>query len=976
MTKPRRDASPPGSGEASPAVPGAKIRIPKVSALQRQRLTALIATLWDQPLTLIVAPAGSGKTTLAAQLADAAETPVAWYSAQRSDGEETAFLARLERAIALGLPELPSGWDTIEQAAAALEALERTGRRALLVLDDFHVLQGTPAEETLERLLEYAPAELAVLVVSRSRPRFNLSRLRVSGSLLELGPDDLRFRSWEVERLFVEHYDNPLPPEELALLAQRTEGWAAGLQLFHLATRGKPPNERRATLAALGARWKAAREYLADNVLHDLPPELRDFLVPTSVLTVLSGSLCDALLERTGSEGVLEELERRQIFTTALDDQGHYRYHEVLRSQLEAIFVDGAGDEEAKAHFRRAGELLEADGALPDALRAYSRAEDWEAVGRLLGKSGEELVDGSKVAWIDLLPASLVHDDPWLQLARARQERAAGRLERAIATYGEAERSFGRAAAAELCRRERLALAAWVEPAFVPSSDEWLGMLRAATVRDPVAARRKAARTEGPGARLAGGLAALLAGQLADALSLLDAAEQDPEASPTVAAAAHLGSAVAMLLSGDEVKGAVEADLAAEEAERIGLAWLARSGRAALALSKREDGLDEAASARAVAQREGDAWGNALAALLEGWGSLQAGRPGAGALEEAVLEFRRLGAGVLEAWARGAYALALARERAPAAGDEAAHAEATARSAGVRAALGCTYLALAELNGRGGGEYRALAVALAAESSLDLPGLAAGDATDGEAPVVVRCFGGFSMSVDGAPLELAGAKPRARQLLRLLAINAGRSVHREVLMEALWPDADRDTSTRNLHVAISSLRHALEPGVARGASSMIVRDGDAYRLTLPPDSEVDLIEFDEALAEARSLRGRGKADEAVPAYTRALDLYVGDLLPEDGPAEWLVQERDRRRDEVSEAAHAVAVMHLDRNDPVAAAVACERGLHADQYDDALWRLCITAYEQAGDAAAAARARQKYERILAGLGVSPADALLS
>ena len=231
------------------------------------------------------------------------------------------------------------------------------------------------------------------------------------------------------------------------------------------------------------------------------------------------------------------------------------------------------------------------------------------------------------------------------------------------------------------------------------------------------------------------------------------------------------------------------------------------------------------------------------------------------------------------------------------------------------------------------------------------------------------------MSVEGQPLGLAAAKPRARMLLRLLAINAGAPrPPRGADGGASGRTPTATTATRNLHVAISSLRHALEPGVARGASSMIVRDGDAYRLTLPPGSRVDLIEFDEALGRARPLRGRGKTDEAVAAYTRALDLYAGHLLPEDGPAEWLVRERDRRRDEVSEAAHAVARMHLDRGDPVGAAVACERGLHADHYDDALWRLCVCAYEQAGDAAAAARARQKYRRILTALGVSPENAL--
>ena len=292
----------------------------------------------------------------------------------------------------------------------------------------------------------------------------------------------------------------------------------------------------------------------------------------------------------------------------------------------------------------------------------------------------------------------------------------------------------------------------------------------------------------------------------------------------------------------------------------------------------------------------------------------------------------------------------------------------TARSAGVRAALGCTYLALAELQGHGGAEYRTQAATLADEFALALPGFDTAAELSSEPPVEVRTFGGFGMYVEGAPLELNGAKPRTRQLLRLLAMNAGRSVHREVLMAGLWPEADVETATRNLHVAISSLRHTLEPGVARGASSMIVRDGDAYRLTLPPGSQVDLLKFDEALTEARSRRTT--SEKSLAAYTRVLDLYAGELLPEDGPAEWVVNERDRRRDEFAEAAQAVAAAHMERGDPVAATVACERGLHADQYNDALWRICATAYEQAGDAAAAARARQKYERILTDLGVSP------
>src|SRR5205807_5764809 len=201
---------------------------------------------------------------------------------------------------------------------------------------------------------------------SRAVPGFNLSRLRVSGALLEIGSEDLRFRSWEVERLFRDFYQEPLPPEELAELARRTEGWAAGLQLFHLATRGKPAQERRRILSALGSRSRLTREYLTRNGLGQLPTDLRWFLVRTCVMTRLTGPLCDAFLERSGSQQLLQELERRQIFTTATDDRGGYRYHEVLRSHLEQVLMEELGELQTRASYRRAGMLLEEHGAFAE----------------------------------------------------------------------------------------------------------------------------------------------------------------------------------------------------------------------------------------------------------------------------------------------------------------------------------------------------------------------------------------------------------------------------------------------------------------------------------------------------------------------------------------------------------------------------------------------------------------------------------
>src|SRR5207302_1946605 len=205
-----------------------------------------------------------------------------------------SLLSHLHSAFTAALGSIPDGWDSVEAAARALESW--SGRRAVLIIDDLHTLEDSPAERTLERLIEYAPPSIAFLIGSRALPGFNLSRLRVSGSLLEIGSEDLRFRSWEVERL----------------------------------------------------------------VLDQLPAELRWFLVRTCVLTRLTGSICDTFLDRSSSQQVLEELERRQIFTTATDDRGGYRYHEVLRSHLEQVLVDELGEVQARAAYRKAARLLEA----------------------------------------------------------------------------------------------------------------------------------------------------------------------------------------------------------------------------------------------------------------------------------------------------------------------------------------------------------------------------------------------------------------------------------------------------------------------------------------------------------------------------------------------------------------------------------------------------------------------------------------
>jgi DNA-binding SARP family transcriptional activator len=228
--------------------------------------------------------------------------------------------------------------------------------------------------------------------------------------------------------------------------------------------------------------------------------------------------------------------------------------------------------------------------------------------------------------------------------------------------------------------------------------------------------------------------------------------------------------------------------------------------------------------------------------------------------------------------------------------------------------------------------------------------------------VEVRCFGQFELRVAGRPVDLAGLQPRCQVLLRLLAMYGARPVHRETLIEAIWPEVRAEAGMRNLQVAVSSLRRFVEPAVG------LAREGQSYRLALPAGCTVDVLGFDEACAKARAARAAGDAPGAEAALQLALDIYRGELLATDGPAEWVVAARDRYRADAGWAAETLAELWLDRGAAALAAETCKRGLAIDRYRDPLWRLLAEAHERGGDQAAAARARRDYEQMLQEMGL--------
>uniref|UniRef100_UPI003B3A46B2 AfsR/SARP family transcriptional regulator n=1 Tax=Nakamurella sp. TaxID=1869182 RepID=UPI003B3A46B2 len=205
--------------------------------------------------------------------------------------------------------------------------------------------------------------------------------------------------------------------------------------------------------------------------------------------------------------------------------------------------------------------------------------------------------------------------------------------------------------------------------------------------------------------------------------------------------------------------------------------------------------------------------------------------------------------------------------------------------------------------------------------------------------------------------DLGALRPRARALLRLLALSPNRDVHREQLVDALWPGVDLAVGTRRLQVAVSSVRQVLEQAGLPGMA-VLARRGDAYRLALPAGSTVDVEAFERGLADADAAVRRADPS-AVELRAAALARYRGDLLPEDGPAEYVVGERDRLRVLAAAAAATLAQEYRALGQLRPALAAARQSVQVDRYQDLAWQLLAELHRDAGDDSAAARARREH-----------------
>ncbi|HEX2156063.1 MAG TPA: LuxR C-terminal-related transcriptional regulator [Actinomycetes bacterium] len=434
------------------AAPGArdellatKVNLPRTrpDRLARSRLFRRLDEGMGRPLVLVCTPAGFGKTTLLAGWAADAALPVAWLSLDPDDNDPARFwryvVAALDRVEGgLGEQLVPllspgSGVSSQGVVAALINRLQDQPDELALVLDDYHLIDEPAIHDSLAMLLSHLPPRLHVVIASRSDPPLPLARWRASGQLAELRAADLRFTPEEAAAFLQEVWKLDLPPEAVAALEARTEGWAVGLQLAALSLQGRSDPD--AFLAGFAGTHRYVLDYLSEEVLGRLPDRVRVFLLQTSVLERLCGPLCDAVTGNSDGQRMLEELERANLFLVPLDEERRWwRFHHLFADLLRARLPQLQPERVPELHRRAAG-WCEQHGLIDDAIRHAVAAGDTPWATRLVEEHlGETLRRGESVMlahWLVLLPDDAVRSRPALCLAKAMTEHDRDHLESA-----------------------------------------------------------------------------------------------------------------------------------------------------------------------------------------------------------------------------------------------------------------------------------------------------------------------------------------------------------------------------------------------------------------------------------------------------------------------------------------------------------------------------------------------------------------
>ncbi len=386
-------------------------------------------------MTLVVAPAGYGKTVAVELWLAERGHAAAWVSADARDDDPVRLWSSVATAVervcpgpagdALELLREPAGMvlSAIEALAAGLAADERP---IVLVVDDVQSIRDARCLRSIDNAVASLPEHVQLVLISRTRPAMRLARLRTQGQLVEVGADDLAFTVAEAQELFVALPGVSADEATVAALTRRTEGWAGVLYLAALWLRER--DDPAAALRTFRGSQRDVAGYFAGEVLGDLGPDARQFLRRTAVLPQLCGELCDAVLQQSGSRDRLRALQRANLLVIPLVHRaGWYRCHALLRDHLlgEVDRVD------ADAVRRRALSWSRDHGLVEDAAEYARAAGDVVALLDLIHDHALDLVRTGRsrtiLRWMTAIPPARLIAHPRALVAGIVAAHACGR---------------------------------------------------------------------------------------------------------------------------------------------------------------------------------------------------------------------------------------------------------------------------------------------------------------------------------------------------------------------------------------------------------------------------------------------------------------------------------------------------------------------------------------------------------------------
>ena len=423
-----------------------KLNPPRIASdvVRRARIRERLERSLDRSLTLVCAPAGYGKTTLLSDWLAGSGYPYIWLSLDESDNDLAVFLNYFIAAIRtaypqactdtldlLAAPELPPPTRLANALANDLEALPcqpgpAGGRGCILVLDDYHLVHNEAIAALLSEIWRHPPRTVHLILSTRRDPPLPLDVLRARNELSEIRVQDLRFTRAEVAVFMQQATELPLDEQAIALLAERTEGWAAGLRLAALTL--TTHDDVQGHLAELPADNRYVMDYLMGEVLSHIPAATLDFLLKTSILDQLSGPLCDAVTGMAeipwNGQAYLEWLAHAGLFTWSTDPhQQWYHCHQLFRRLLRIQLEQRHSPAEIATLRIRASAWLAGNGFVDEAIEHSLEAGDVAEAVRLVEAHRHAAMNQERwpdlQRWLSRLPRQVIDECPELVLAEA-----------------------------------------------------------------------------------------------------------------------------------------------------------------------------------------------------------------------------------------------------------------------------------------------------------------------------------------------------------------------------------------------------------------------------------------------------------------------------------------------------------------------------------------------------------------------------